>query len=89
MTPIDITSRIQVSKVLKQLRLERGLSLGQLAIRCRVSSSTICYRERGERALSIEPFVRAVNALGYRLVLTPTGATKHHGARHTGTGWPT
>jgi transcriptional regulator with XRE-family HTH domain len=88
MRSVAIVSRHQAARAIKQLRLERGLSLGQLAIRCGISPSTVCYRERGDRAMRVEAYAATAEALGYRVALVPTRAAQIHAAAYTGTGWP-
>lgn len=88
MIPIELTGRRQAAAALKALRYQAGYSVAELAHRLGVCSSTICYREKGERAFHIDTLTETAAELGYRLVLQPTAALNAIDGRPTGTGWP-
>jgi transcriptional regulator with XRE-family HTH domain len=65
MGPNDVTSFVAAR--LRALRLERGLSLRQLAKRSDLSPEMLSRAERGERTPTVETLARACSGLGVSL----------------------
>ena len=54
---------------LKKVRLDRGLTIKELAEKAHVSDSTIQSYEKGEYAPKLTTIIKVVDALGYKIVL--------------------
>lgn len=59
----DATLRAVTGEVIKKLRKSKGISQIALAKKSRLSSSTISLLESGERAVSLETFLKIAQAL--------------------------
>ncbi|CAM5791736.1 helix-turn-helix transcriptional regulator [Castellaniella caeni] len=56
---------LQIGALVRKLRIERGLTLEQLASRCSITRQTLAAFERGSAAdIGFRKVVRIVNALG-------------------------
>lgn len=61
---------MKISEKIKSLRLERGMSIRQLADATGVSKTTIVNIEQGYNSASIELVQRLLDHLGYELSIT-------------------
>ena len=60
----------KINETIKSLRLERGMSIRQLADATGVSKTTIVNIEQGYNSASIELVQRLLDHLGYELSIT-------------------
>ncbi len=81
---ITLTSEREIGPTLRALRHGAGLSIRQLSIRARLSSSGVLKREQRPGG-SVGALIEHVRPLGYTVALMPQ---RHPGTRDTGTGWP-
>lgn len=63
---------------LRRIRTERGMSMGQLALRLGYDRAAISYWESGKRYPSIAVLEDWTSALGYRLALQPADVPAGH-----------
>lgn len=61
---------MKINETIKSLRLERGMSIRQLADATGVSKTTIVNIEQGYNSASIELVQRLLDHLGYELSIT-------------------
>lgn len=61
---------MKINETIKSLRLERGMSIRQLAAAAGVSKTTIVNIEQGYNSASIELVQRLLDHLGYELSIT-------------------
>lgn len=61
---------MKISEKIKSLRMERGMSIRQLADATGVSKTTIVNIEQGYNSASIELVQRLLDHLGYELSIT-------------------
>lgn len=61
---------MKINETIKSLRLERGMSIRQLADATGVSKTTIVNIEQGYNSASIELVQRVLDHLGYELSIT-------------------
>lgn len=61
---------MKINETIKSLRLERGMSIRQLADATGVSKTTIVNIEQGYNSASIELVQRMLAVLGYELTVT-------------------
>lgn len=61
---------MKINETIKALRLERGMSIRQLADATGVSKTTIVNIEQGYNSASIELVQRLLDHLGYELSIT-------------------
>lgn len=61
---------MKINETIKSLRLERGMSIRQLADATGVSKTTIVNIEQGYNSASIELIQRLLDHLGYELSIT-------------------
>lgn len=61
---------MKINEAIKALRLERGMSIRQLADATGVSKTTIVNIEQGYNSASIELVQRLLDHLGYELSIT-------------------
>lgn len=70
LAPIRLTGNHQLGALLRQLRHTAGYSLGQVAIRARVSRSAVGKREQSDGA-TVGKLIDHLDALGCDLVVVP------------------
>lgn len=64
---------VNFAKLLREKRIEKGISRKQLAMRAGVTERAICYWEHGERNMSVETADRIFRALGIRVKIGKNG----------------
>lgn len=60
---------VNFAKLLREKRIEKGISRKELAITAGVTERAICYWERAERSMSIENADKVFSALGVEVVI--------------------
>jgi quercetin dioxygenase-like cupin family protein/DNA-binding Xre family transcriptional regulator len=57
----------QIGETLRKIRLEQGVTLKQIAVTCKLSTSFLSQAERGLSSISVSTLERVCNALGLSL----------------------
>jgi transcriptional regulator with XRE-family HTH domain len=80
---IVILSQRHAASILRRLRQGFGLTQAEVGRRLYADRQTVCRRETGRNALTLEALICTAAVLGFDVALTPRVRY-----RKTGTGWP-